>query len=97
MEFTNRCFLECRFCNRYTTIQEDMALPLLKEIVSQAAHLEILDLTGAGEPLYHQRFEDALSLIREIRPGLRISFTTNGYLLKNKIDFLVSKGNISII
>jgi cyclic pyranopterin phosphate synthase len=102
---TDRCNLRCRYCmpedigkipmNRLLTYEE------IAEVAAAAAELGITDLrvTG-GDPLVRRETETLIGMLKSI-PGIRkVSMTTNGVLLENKLSSLLAAGlsgvNISL-
>ncbi|OKY78647.1 MAG: Molybdenum cofactor biosynthesis enzyme MoaA [Candidatus Methanohalarchaeum thermophilum] len=98
---TQRCNLNCFYCHQEgeNTQKTEISKEKIQDIVKVGKDKEIrkVKITG-GEPLVR---EDLTEIISEISPYLDdVSITTNGSLLTNKIDELVSAGldraNISL-
>nr|WP_294491790.1 GTP 3',8-cyclase MoaA [uncultured Mediterraneibacter sp.] len=103
---TDRCNLRCVYCmpaGGVTCVRHDDILTYdeITRICRIGAELGIsrIKLTG-GEPLVRRGLPELLGMIRRL-PGIeQVTLTTNGILLKEKINELVSNGldsvNISI-
>ena len=93
IEVTNRCNFNCKYCirNFWKAKQRDMDIKLFKKIISET-NPEKLDLYGIGEPLLHPKFLEMVKLARDSK----ISFTTNGSLLKPRITDILSRDIDSI-
>ncbi|NYE56669.1 tungsten cofactor oxidoreductase radical SAM maturase [Carboxydothermus ferrireducens] len=93
LELSSLCNLNCRHCYRNSwsykgglmerktwekVLEEAKALPLLSRIV----------LGGIGEPLLHPEIKEIIAEIKKM--GLKISITTNGFLLSKEMaqDFV---------
>ena len=86
VEVTNVCNLSCPMCpHTFGNLQiEDMPVARFERILDQVAFATDVILTGWGEPLMHPEFLRFLDLCRERRPGAKVRFTTNGYLLNEE-------------
>lgn len=103
---TDRCNLRCVYCMPpegvpFVTHQEILSFDEITRVCRIGAELGItkLKLTG-GEPLVRKGLPDLLRMLKTI-PGIeQVTLTTNGTLLKEQINKLVSNGldsvNISI-
>ena len=103
---TDRCNLRCVYCMPPEGVpclshRDILTYDEITRVCRIGAGLGIsrIKLTG-GEPLVRRGLPDLLGMIREI-PGIeQVTLTTNGILLKDKINELVSNGldtvNISI-
>ena len=100
IEITNICNLNCSFCSKNSRKKENMTLEEFKQILEKIKHrTESIYLHVTGEPLLHPNFEEILSIIDKY--NIRLNITTNGTLLKNKIEVLnkcknLRKINISL-
>ena len=93
LELSNLCNLNCGFCLRRAYDNEGknqiMKLELLERILPELNQLEMIDLTGWGEPMAHPEFELCLEKIRKNFSGF-LSLTSNGTLLdEEKIQALI--------
>ena len=99
---TDRCNLRCVYCMPPEGVpclshRDILTYDEITRVCRIGAGLGIsrIKLTG-GEPLVRRGLPDLLGMIRQI-PGIeQVTLTTNGILLKDKINELVSKG-ISIV
>lgn len=100
VEITNRCNLQCAFCPGTNRPPRDMK----PEEFAQLAP-EIQKVTGfvyfhvMGEPLFHPQLSQMLDIAAQHE--LRVILTTNGTLLRDKAEMLLSspilhKVNISL-
>ena len=106
LSVTDRCNLRCKYCMPEEGVSaipmpEILTYEEIVRICRIGAELGIkkIRLTG-GEPLVRLGVENLVGMIHEI-PGIeRIAITTNGILLKEKLDALVAGGldgvNISL-
>lgn len=102
---TDRCNLRCRYCMpngiNYVPMPEILTFEEITEICSAAAELGIkyIRLTG-GEPLVRLGCENLVRMIKNIDGIEKVSITTNGILLNDKLDSLIDAGidgvNISL-
>ncbi len=103
---TDRCNLRCVYCMPAEGVpcvshSDILSYDEITRICRIAATLGIsrIKLTG-GEPLVRRGIPDLLGMIRSVTGIEQVTLTTNGILLKGKINELVSKGlnsvNISI-
>lgn len=103
---TDRCNLRCIYCMPEkgipcVTHEEILRFDEIKQICSVAARLGVsrIKLTG-GEPLVRKGIPSLVEMLKN-SPGIeQVTLTTNGTLLKNQLNALVSAGldsvNISI-
>lgn len=84
------CNLECRMCPYLGVHQDDSRLTFLtretfEKLLPAMAQVGNVHLSGSGEPLYNKDLVHFVERIRAVRPGARISVTTNGTLLRDEI------------
>ncbi len=98
LSVTDRCNLRCKYCMPETGISKKEHSNILRheemiEIIQTAAKLGIekIRLTG-GEPLIRNGIINLVSDIHAIHGINEITMTTNGLLLKDKLDDLVDAG-----
>lgn len=101
LSITDRCNLRCRYCmpNGVNKCAHEDLLSYedMEKVVRALAELGIdtVRLTG-GEPLVRRDVEVLLKMIKEI-PGIqKVSMTTNGVLLKQKLPLLLENGLDSV-
>lgn len=100
IEITNVCNLNCSFCPKLERKQEFMTVEKFEHIAKEIKeYTDLICLHVKGEPLIHQNLEQILKVCEKY--NLMVNLTTNGTLLKDKIDVLknskiVRQINISI-
>lgn len=102
---TDRCNLRCMYCMpqgiKNIPMPEILTFEEIRDICSVSAELGIkyIRLTG-GEPLVRLGVEKLVKMIRDIEGIERLTLTTNGVLLREKLPELISAGidgiNISL-
>lgn len=91
IEPTTRCNFTCGFCAGRHLPQEDLDFDRFLATLDAFPELEHVELQGEGESLLHPRFADMVDAIRG--RGARVSFITNGSLLKpTTVDHLLDRG-----
>lgn len=104
LELTTRCNSHCSFCPRDGIIESgkrklaDIDWSVLEEIVSKLAQssykINIISLSGLGEPLLYPRLLDAIKLLRtEFRDTL-IKLNTNATLLRGELALKLIKSGL---
>jgi cyclic pyranopterin phosphate synthase len=96
---TDRCNFRCIYCMPAEGLRwlarEDVLrfeeIRRLARIFVRRYGVRTIRLTG-GEPLVRARVEELVGMIAELEPGLDITMTTNGVLLKNKARALADAG-----
>ena len=83
IEITNRCNLHCAMCPRLKMDLplRDMAYETFEAMISNLPEVEVMILTGWGEPLYHPDFFHFVALTNRSLSKAEVRFTTNGLLL----------------
>lgn len=100
IEITNSCNLNCSFCSKNKRLKKYMSIDKFEHILKEIeGKTDIIYLHVTGEPLLHPNFKEILSLTENY--NLKVNLTTNGTLLKEKINDLkqvktLSKINISL-
>lgn len=102
---TDRCNLRCMYCMpqgiKNIPMPEILTFEEIRDICSVSSELGIkyIRLTG-GEPLVRLGVEKLVKMIRDIEGIERLTLTTNGVLLREKLPELISAGidgiNISL-
>lgn len=105
ISITDRCNLRCIYCMpdgiESVPMNDILTFEEIAEICSIAAELGIkyIRLTG-GEPLVRRGCDKLVKMIKNINGIERVSLTTNGILLNDKLEGLVDAGldgvNISL-
>ena len=100
IEITNICNMSCSFCSGTNRIKKSMTVQDFRLIASEIAPLGVqIYLHVLGEPLLHKDIKSILDVASEYK--LPVNITTNGTLIKNNSDMLMShsavrKVNISV-
>lgn len=94
VEATNRCILRCAGCptaNGASRKKGDMSLFVFKKIMDDiGSALRTMDFGYSGEPLLNDRLSEMVRLASE--KGIHTTLDTNGMLLEEKAEALVSSG-----
>ena len=99
---TDRCNFRCTYCMpkevygeayRFLPKEELLNFDEIERITKLFANLGVskLRITG-GEPLVRKNIENLISRLSKIKGITDIAMTTNGYLLKEKVNILKSSG-----
>ena len=99
IEITNICNLSCSFCSKDNRVKESVSIEKFEEILKKINdYTDYVYLHVKGEPLLHPKLTEILDLAYKYNKHVNI--TTNGTLLKEKIDILNHKAvrqiNISL-
>ncbi len=100
VEITNRCNLTCAFCPGTGRTPRDMSAEEFRKIAPEVRHwTEFVYFHVMGEPLLHPQLTQMLDIAHE--HTLRVILTTNGILLENRAELLLShpalhKVNVSL-
>ena len=100
IEITNACNLSCSFCSKTKRAMHSMSVSEFERVIEQVKeYSRVIYLHVKGEPLLHPNL-DALLSICDVY-GMRVNITTNGTLLKERVDILkrhecVKKLNVSL-
>lgn len=93
VEITNRCNLKCSFCSKLDREIKEMSLEDFKTVISKIKPFtDYIYLHVKGEPLLHSRLDDILSICD--KENIQVNITTNGTLLKDKLNILSSHASI---
>jgi len=104
---TDRCNFRCVYCMPYEGLKWLKRDDILRfEEIQRLARLFVerygvrtIRITG-GEPLVRAKVEELVAMVASLAPGLDITMTTNGVLLRNKAKLLAEAGlkrvNISL-
>ena len=107
LSLTDKCNYRCKYClpeGNINSIKSETFLTLeehyrLSKIFNDLIGLKKIRLTG-GEPLLRKGVEKLISMLSTLSPRPKISMTTNGHYLNEKISGLIMSGidniNISI-
>ena len=87
IEITNICNLNCEFCPETYRKKKSMSVEQFEEIIRKIhSHTKLVCLHVKGEPLLHNQLEKMLEILE--RYDLKSNITTNGTLIKEKLDIL---------
>lgn len=93
IEITNVCNLKCEFCPQTKRKKQFIELNNFEEIIKKIHnYTNLVYLHVKGEPLLHPNLEDILNILEKY--GLKTNITTNGTLLKEKIELLKKSKSI---
>ena len=85
IEITNICNLKCKFCPETIRKKESITIEKFEQIISKIhKHTNLVCLHVKGEPLLHNQLEEILKILE--KNNLKTNITTNGILIKDKID-----------
>lgn len=87
IEITNICNLKCKFCPETTRNKQFMSLENFEKIVKSIhKHTKLVCLHVKGEPLLHKQLEYILKILEKY--NLKANITTNGTLIKEKLEII---------
>lgn len=87
IEITNICNLKCKFCPETKRNKEFMSIENFEKIIKKVhSYTNLICLHVKGEPLLHPELHEILNILNKY--GLQANITTNGTLIKEKIDIL---------
>lgn len=93
IEITNTCNLNCSFCIKDNRMKKEMSIDEFETVLKKIdKYTDYIYLHVKGEPLIHNKLDEILSLTNKYKKYVNI--TTNGVLLKNKINILKKYNNI---
>ena len=87
VEITNICNLNCKFCPDTNRTKQFISLDNFEEIIKKICkHTNLVCLHVKGEPFLHNELEGILNILEKY--NLKANITTNGTLIKEKIDII---------
>ena len=87
VEITNICNLKCKFCPTTNRNKEFMSLENYEKIIRKIHnYTKLVCLHVKGEPLLHNQLEDILKILEKY--NLKANITTNGTLIKEKLEII---------
>lgn len=87
IEITNICNLNCKFCPETSRKKEFISVEDFEEIIKKVyKYTNLVCLHVKGEPLLHPNLEDILKVLEKY--NLQANITTNGTLIKEKLEIL---------
>ena len=94
VEITNKCNLSCSFCKKSNRLLKEMTVTEFKEVISKIKdYTNTICLHVKGEPLLHSKLNEILNICDD--NNIKVNLTTNGTLLKNKINELINHKSLS--
>ena len=100
IEITNICNLKCSFCPDTSRLKKSMNINDFEKIISKIhTYTKLVCLHVKGEPLLHNDLRKILEILEKY--NLKTNITTNGTLIKEKLDIIknskaIRQINISI-
>lgn len=96
VEITNKCNLNCSFCSVDNREKRELSLQEFDTILNKIRqYTNTIYLHIKGEPLLHTKFDKILEITKKY--NLKVRITTNGTLLKTRLDTLQKYNNIKQI
>ncbi|MEG1027589.1 MAG: radical SAM protein, partial [Oscillospiraceae bacterium] len=93
IEISNICNLQCSFCSPVKRKPKVMSVEEFSFIASQVANFtDFIYLHVKGEPLFHPHLKEILQICQ--KNNLKVNITTNGTLLKNNEELLLTSSAI---
>lgn len=93
IEITNICNLKCKFCPETTRSKQFMSVKNFEEVVRKIAKFtNLVCLHVKGEPLLHSNLEELLKILEKY--NLKVNITTNGTLLKDKLNIIKNSKSV---
>lgn len=98
------CNIKCRYCYRdigssdnrpgvaYKILNPMEALEAVERVVSEDKSIHVIGVAGPGDALANETTFESLRLIHNEFPELKKCISTNGLLLAEKVDALISVG-----
>jgi molybdenum cofactor biosynthesis enzyme MoaA len=87
IEITNICNLKCEFCIPCDREQKMISISNFEEIVKKIhKYTNVVALHVKGEPLLHKNLKEILDILEKY--NLKANITTNGTLIKEKLEIL---------
>ena len=87
IEITNMCNLKCEFCIPCNRESMMMSVSNFEEVIKKVCkYTKVVTLHVKGEPFLHKNLEELLDIIHKY--NLQVNITTNGTLIKEKLDIL---------
>lgn len=88
VEITNICNKDCSFCSKDKRSKRKMSIQEFETVLNKIKnHTNYIYLHIKGEPLIHNQLEEILFLCKKY--NINVNITTNGTLLKEKLDIII--------
>lgn len=105
-----RCNIGCNFCDRKVTeyyhtsrpgltarlLSPEESIGVVEAAIKKNPRIEVMGISGPGEPLFNEETFQTLKLIKDEFPDLKLCVCTNGLLLPEKAGRLRDSGVTSI-
>lgn len=89
IEITNICNLKCKFCPETSRTKQFMSIENFEKIIKRIGKFtNLVCLHVKGDPLLHNQLEEILNILDKY--NLKANITTNGVLLKDKLNIIKS-------
>lgn len=93
IEITNVCNLKCKFCPKTKRKSEFINTNDFEKIIEKVHnYTKLVSLHVKGEPLLHPKINDILAILDKY--NLKANITTNGTLIKDKLEILKKSKSI---
>ncbi len=97
-----KCNIACKYCDRrispyyhtsrpglaYALLKPEDALTAVEKAMATNPSIEVIGISGPGEPLFNKETFDTLRLVSQNFPFLKLCVCTNGLLLPEKAKML---------
>jgi len=97
-----KCNIACKYCDRkvspyyhtsrpglaYALLKPEDALTAVEKAIDKNPSIEVVGISGPGEPLFNKETFDTLKLVSQYFPFLKLCVCTNGLLLPEKAKML---------
>jgi nitrogen fixation protein NifB len=98
----SKCNIACKYCDRkvssyyhtsrpglaYTMLQPEDTVFAVEKAIKQNPSIEVVGISGPGEPLFNEETFKTLNIVSEHFPYLKLCVCTNGLLLPEKARIL---------
>ena len=93
IEITNICNLNCKFCPDTNRAKKYMSVKDFEEVIKKVHnYTKLVCLHVKGEPLLHRELDSILNILEKYE--LKANITTNGILIKDKLNILKNSNSI---
>ena len=93
IEITNVCNLKCKFCPETNRKKEFIKLENFENIINKIKkYTNLVCLHVKGEPLLHPDLKEILNILSN--NNLKVNITTNGTLVKDKLNILKESSSL---
>lgn len=93
IEITNICNLRCKFCPETKRKQEYISIENFEEIIKKVhTYTNLVCPHVKGEPLLHPQLDKILEILEKY--NLKANITTNGTLIKEKLEILKRSNSV---